>query len=103
MDNRLHTKRRYGVWIGNTDGTGLGYNADGYNAAALIFNDVMTKALEDYPDEPFPKPEGIKEIKISTASGKLPGSNTPAEFIMSEIFASFAVPTETENLSSKWR
>lgn len=87
-----------GVWIGNTDGTGLGYNADGYNAAALIFNDVMTKALEDYPDEPFPKPEGIKEIKISTASGKLPGSNTPAEFIMSEIFASFAVPTETENL-----
>lgn len=87
-----------GVWIGNTDGTGLGYNADGYNAAALIFQDVMTKALEDVPSEPFEKPEGIKQVKISSASGKLPGPNTPADFIISEIFASFAVPTEQENL-----
>jgi membrane peptidoglycan carboxypeptidase len=86
-----------GVWIGNTDGSGLGYNADGYNTAAPIFNAVMTKALENMPAEPFPEPEGIKHIQISKASGKLPGATTPASMITSEVFSSANVPTETEN------
>ena len=85
-----------GVWIGNTDGSGLGYNADGYNTAAPIFQDVMTKALADMPSEPFPEPEGIKHIQISKASGKLPGPNTPASMVTSEVFSSAGVPTEVE-------
>lgn len=90
-----------GVWIGNTDGTGLGYNADGYTTAAPIWNAVMTKALEKMPDEKFIEPEGIKHISISKASGKLPGPNTPASMIISDIFASFSQPTETDNLFFK--
>ncbi len=87
-----------GVWVGNTDGAGLGYSANGYDAASPIFNAVMTEALKDIPAEPFPEPEGIKHVQVSKASGKLPGPTTPATMITTEIFPSFSVPTETENL-----
>ncbi len=87
-----------GVWVGNTDGSGLAYNADGYNASAPIFTAVMTEALKDRPAEPFPEPEGIKHVEISKASGKLPGPTTPASMIVTEIFPSFSVPTEVENI-----
>lgn len=87
-----------GVWIGNTDGTGMGYNADGYDTGAPIYNAVMTKALEGQPNEPFPEPKGIKHIQIGKASGKLPGPKTPADMIVTEIFPSFSVPTEVENI-----
>lgn len=86
-----------GVWVGNTDGTGMGYNANGYDAAAPIFKKVMTKALEGMPAEPFPEPEGIKHVKISKASGKIPGPETPADMIVTEIFPSFSVPTENDS------
>lgn len=85
-----------GVWIGNTDGTGMSYNADGYTSASGIWNTVMTKALAKMPNEPFPVPEGIKKISISKASGKLPSANTPQDFLTADYFASFAVPTEVE-------
>ncbi len=90
-----------GVWIGNADGSGLGYNADGYNTAAPIFNDIMSKALEKLPSEPFPEPDGIKRVEISKASGKLPGPNTPQSMVVKEIFTSAGVPTEVENLFYK--
>lgn len=90
-----------GVWIGNTDGSGLGYNADGYNTAAPIFHDVMAKALENMPAEPFPEPDGIKHVQVSKASGKLPGINTPPSMVREEVFSSASVPTEIENLFYK--
>jgi len=84
--------------VGNTDGSGLGYNANGYDSASPIYNGIMTEALKDQPAEPFPEPEGIKRVKVSKASGKLPGPSTPASMIVEDVFASFAVPTEEENL-----
>jgi membrane peptidoglycan carboxypeptidase len=87
-----------GVWAGNTDGKGMNQNASGYSVAAPAFNAVMTKALEGMASEPFPEPEGIKRVQISKASGKLPGANTPSAYIVTEVFASFAVPTEVEDL-----
>ncbi|MBD3360277.1 hypothetical protein GF366_00575 [Candidatus Peregrinibacteria bacterium] len=90
-----------GVWVGNTDGSGLNFNANGYDTAAPIFNSVMTEALKDMPGEPFPEPEGIKHIEISKASGKLPGPNTPGSMITTEIFPSFSVPTEKEKIFFK--
>ncbi len=86
-----------GVWVGNTDGTGLNYNGEAYYSAAPIFTAIMTKALEDIADEPFIEPEGIKHIKISKLSGKLPGPNTPDSMVIEEVFASFSVPTETDD------
>ncbi|MBD3330747.1 hypothetical protein GF354_04425 [Candidatus Peregrinibacteria bacterium] len=90
-----------GVWVGNSDGSGLGYTANGYDTAAPIFNAVMTEALKNEPAEPFPEPEGIKHVEISKASGKLPGPGTPATMIVSEVFPSFSVPSEEEDLFFK--
>jgi membrane peptidoglycan carboxypeptidase len=87
-----------GVWTGNTDGTGMGFTANGYDTASPIFNSVMTKALSDQPAEPFPKPTGIQEVEVSKASGKLPGPSTPASMKTTDIFPSFAIPEEVENL-----
>ena len=86
-----------GVWVGNSDGAGLAYSANGYDAASPAFNSVMSKALEDLSPEPFPEPKGIKHVEISSYSGKLPGKSTPSTAIKTDIFASFSVPTETEN------
>ncbi len=88
-----------GVWTGNTDGSGLAYSADGVTTAAPIFNAVMSYALKNIPDEAFPRPEGIKEVSVSTASGKLPGENTPKSQITTDIFPSFSIPTEVETNS----
>ncbi|MDP2642713.1 MAG: penicillin-binding protein [Candidatus Peregrinibacteria bacterium] len=88
-----------GVWTGNTDGSGLEYSADGVTTAAPIFNAVMSYALKNIPDEGFPRPEGIKEVAVSSASGKLPGKNTPKSLIITDIFPSFSIPTEVETNS----
>ncbi len=85
-----------GVWVGNTDGTGMKYNANGYDTAAPIWKAVMTEALKELPAEPFPEPEGIKHVKIGKSSGKLPSTSTPDSMTVTEIFPSFSVPTETE-------
>lgn len=85
-----------GVWVGNSDGSGLGMNADGYNTAGPIFKLIMTKALEDLSDEQFVRPEGVKDVQISKASGKLPGLTTPSDMIVSDVFPSFSVPTEVD-------
>jgi len=88
-----------GVWTGNTDGSGLAYSADGVTTAAPIFNSVMTYALKNIANEEFEKPEGIKEVSVGTASGKLPGANTPKSLITTDIFPSFGIPTEVETNS----
>lgn len=85
------------VWAGNTDGTGLGYNASGYTIAAPVFKSVMTKALEEKVSETFPQPKGVTKVSISKASGKLPSASTPQDQITEDIFASFSVPTEVDN------
>ncbi len=87
-----------GVWIGNSDGSGLGYSANGYDAASPVFNAVMTKALEGKAAEPFPEPKGLKHVEVGKFSGKLPGPQTPASMIVKEIFPNFAIPTEIENI-----
>ena len=86
-----------GVWIGNTDGAPMNVYANGHDSAGPIFQAVMAKALEDMPNESFPKPEGIQHLTISTASGLLPSATTPASFMKEELFANFAVPTEIDN------
>lgn len=89
------------VWVGNNRGDPLGANADGSNVAAPIWKEIMSAALKDKPDEAFPRPEGIKDITISTLTGLLPGENTPADKLRTEVFASFAVPTEVESSYKK--
>ena len=72
-------------------------NADGYTTSAPIWKYFMTKALEGKAAEEFPRPGDIKDMAISIATGKLPSENTPSEAIKTDIFASFAIPTELDN------
>ena len=97
------TRLAAGVWTGNNrdDEGNISIYADGVNVAAPIWKQFMTEALKDTPSENFPVPEGIKEVTISTATGKLPGPNTPADQQKSEIFASFSVPTEIDDSYSQ--
>jgi hypothetical protein len=83
-----------GVWVGNNDGSGLGYAADGLSCAAPIWKDFMTAATAGKPRVDFNRPEGIRWVKVSSRTGKLPSQNTPEDTLKTEAFASFSVPRE---------
>ena len=85
-----------GVWTGNTDGKELALGAEAYSASTPIWQAFMKEALKDLPNEPFPSPAGITSVKVSKASGLLPGPDTPEDQIISDKFASFSVPTEVD-------
>lgn len=85
------------VWAGNSDGTEMALNADGYNAAVPVWNKFMTFALKEKPKVDFKKPKGIVSVQVSKLSGKLPNKHTPDNLITTDIFASFNAPTETDD------
>ncbi len=86
-----------GVWAGNNDGRYLNLKASGLDTAGRIWNRFMTEATKDMPRESFDKPEGIKFVKISEKTGKLPSKYTPVNDIKTEMFANFSVPTEVDD------
>ena len=83
-----------GVWAGNNDGTPLSFKASGLDTAGGIWHDFMVEATKDHPREDFERPEGIKWVKISEKTGKLPSEHTPESVIKTGVFASFSVPRE---------
>jgi len=84
-----------GVWTGNSDGSALKSSAA--DIAAPVWHDFMAEATKDMKREAFDKPEGIKWVKVSKRTGKLPSENTPEEDIVSAVFASFSVPRDVDN------
>ncbi|MBN2096095.1 penicillin-binding protein [Candidatus Peregrinibacteria bacterium] len=90
-----YTKRiAAGVWAGNNDGTPLSFKASGLDAAGGIWHDFMAEATKDFPREEFERPEGIKWVRISEKTGKLPSEHTPENAIKTGVFASFSVPRD---------
>jgi membrane peptidoglycan carboxypeptidase len=90
-----YTKRiAAGGWVGNNDGSLLNMRADGLDTAARFWHDFMAEATKGNPREDFDKPEGIKWVKISEKTGKLPSEFTPKEEIKTGVFASYSVPKE---------
>ncbi len=83
-----------GVWAGNNDGTPLSFKASGLDTAGGIWHDFMVEATKDFPREDFERPEGIKWVRISEKTGKLPSEHTPEDVIKTGVFASFSVPRE---------
>ena len=85
-----------GVWVGNTDNSPT-RGLDGVQSAAPIWHDFMVKAHQD-PEmqktllgadgnpiaEQFPKPAGIIEGPVCTATGKqpIPGAQTKTEVLV---------------------
>ena len=85
------------TWAGNSDGEAMNEKASGYSTAAPIWKQYMSNILDRLTPVEWPRPEGIKEYAVSKASGKLAGDNTPSDMIGTEIFASFAIPTEVDD------
>ncbi len=86
-----------GVWAGNANGDHLSLRASGLDVAAPIWKAFMTEATKEMENKQFGKPEGIKYVKVSSKSGKLPSENTPEEDIVTGTFASFSTPREYDN------
>jgi len=90
-----------GVWGGNNDNSEMAAGVGGYTAAAPIWNRFMRQALPKFDKENFERPRGIQEVEVDALSGKLPTEDTPST--KSEVFASFALPREKDNVHKKFR
>ncbi len=86
------------VWVGNNDNTKMRRGADGSVVAAPIFRNYMEKALSKIgAKEDFQKPSGIQEVTVEKFSNKLPTSHS--QQLVKDIFASWQVPTEKDNVN----
>jgi len=92
--NGYNTRYAVSVWVGNNDNTKMAAGADGSIVAAPIFHDYMAKLANS---EDFPRPEGIKEVSVEKYSNKLP--NEYSKTIVKDIFASWQVPTERDDIN----
>ncbi|OIO52933.1 hypothetical protein AUJ78_00640 [Candidatus Peregrinibacteria bacterium CG1_02_41_10] len=88
------------VWAGNTDGKPMKKGSSGFAVVTHIWHDFMVKALQDRAEVPFVIPEGVVWREVSSLSGKLVSSETPRQFRVNELFASYAVPTEFDDAFS---
>ena len=73
-----------GVWVGNADYRPMRELA-GALGAGPIWHNVMQRALEGTPPQPFAEPPGIQRIEVCADSGTLPSPACPARRV--ELFA----------------
>ena len=86
------------IWMGydnkkDEDGT-LQYltNLYGGTYPARLFNTVMTRALENYENRDFTRPDGVVGVSVDTKSGMTPSELTPSEYISSELYNANSTP-----------
>lgn len=89
------------VWVGNNDSATMSSGADGSVVAAPIFHEFIVKALANTPNEEFARPAEIQTVTVDKFSNRLPNSQSPET--TTDIFASWQVPTEQDNIHVKVR
>ncbi len=62
-----------GVWVGNSGYEAM-HNVTGLTGAAPIWHEVMRELLQDRPDHPFERPDGLRQVEVCDLSGLLPTS-----------------------------
>lgn len=65
-----------GVWVGNNDNSPMD-RLSGARGAALIWHDVMERALAAQPPEALVRPEGLVALEICPISGQLRTNDCP--------------------------
>lgn len=73
-----------GVWVGNADYSTM-KGVAGATGAVPIWHNVMARALEGQPAQPFTPPAGSQRAVVCADSGTLPGEACPAQ--REEVFA----------------
>jgi penicillin-binding protein 1C len=82
-----------GVWVGNSNYEAM-HDVTGVTGAAPIWNETMRALLAGKPDEPFVRPDGMKQVEVCDLSGLLP---TPAcPHTRMEWFINGTQPTQTD-------
>ncbi len=77
-----------GVWVGDDEHRAV--NVFGAKDALPVWAAFMKQALADYPSEPFPKPEGLVEMKIDPVSVARAVSGCPVK--VEEVFLAGTEP-----------
>lgn len=85
------------VWIGYDTPTAMP-QAYGGTYPAGIWRSIMSKALSGLPVRDFTRPNGVVYAKVDSKSGLLPGPNTPADSLVTDLFVEGTVPTEQDNV-----
>jgi penicillin-binding protein 1A len=70
-----------GVWIGFDKPKSLGEGESGGRLAVPIAKDFFAVALKGQPDTPFRMPPGVRLVRVDSATGQLPGAETPSTII----------------------
>ncbi len=81
-----------GVWVGYDDGKPLGKAEVGGMAAAPIWLYFMEKAVQQFPVESFPVPEGVISVRIDPKTGLL--AKPGASDAVNEVFLSGSAPAD---------
>ena len=92
-----------GVWAGNNDGSLMSNSGDGILAAAPVWRIIFDRVTEamNLPVEDFQRPDGVEDVTVDAYTGLLPGNGTSKTF--TDLWASFAKPTEKSNVYSKYK
>jgi penicillin-binding protein 1C len=83
-----------GVWVGNSGYEAM-HNVTGLTGAAPIWHEVMRGLLQDRPDHPFERPDGLSQVEVCDLSGLLPTS--ACLHTHKEWFIAGTEPTQTDN------
>ncbi len=84
------------VWIGHDKQREMPREYGG-SYPAIIWREIMSKALKDMPSHNFIRPPGIVAATVDSKSGLLPGPLTPPEHQVTDLFIEGGVPTMTDN------
>ncbi len=82
-----------GVWVGNSNYEAM-HDVSGVTGAAPIWNETMRALLAGKPDDPFVRPDGMKQVEVCDLSGLLPTPVCP--YTRMEWFINGTEPTQTD-------
>jgi membrane peptidoglycan carboxypeptidase len=86
------------VWIGNNlPNQTMKRGADGSVVAAPIWKKFMTEYHTGKPVQEFSRPSTMQQVTVEQFSGKLVTDQTPGDRKVTDWFAPWQVPTESEN------
>lgn len=84
------------VWIGHDKPQEMPREFGG-SYPAIIWREIMSKALKGKQTQNFVRPPGIVAATVDSKSGLLPGPLTPPEHQVTDLFAQGTVPTAADN------
>lgn len=91
------------VWTGNNDHSPLGKGVLAANAAVPIFKSYMNAVLPSLANESFYRPSEVQTVTVDRLSNKLPSDASPPDQRITDVFASWQVPTKTDDIHVKVR